>query len=434
MRGPFGPRFLAHPCAKTALRWRDVKRSRAGRTRDQPQCALDKTGNSVEWIHGGGFVVGSASQAPYHGANLARRGVVVVTLNYRLGLFGFFAHPALLEESPAGPVGNYGLLDQIAALKWVKRNIAAFGGDPGDVTFFGQSAGGASVMDLLTSPLARGLFERAIIESGAFATPTTTLAQAEASAEADAKHWGLAHPDAAELRALPASEVLGEGSPLAVRAGPMIDGKVIPRDVMKAYEAGDLIHVPLVIGSTSYEAGFFPQMARGLSKRLAPEWPQVEKLFDGYGTHRTSLIEGELATDMMIMAPTWQVARDAARAGLPTYLYYFTYLRPSERGRLPGPIHMDEVYAVFGNMGLVEKHLGPSTRRIVRQMQARWICFARTGRPTVRRSAWPPVEPGALKVLVFTNGRPVVRGDFAGKRLALAAKLSRMALGAPGRR
>jgi para-nitrobenzyl esterase len=376
------------------------------------------------WIHGGGFVVGSASQPPYRGADLARRGVVVVTLNYRLGLFGFFAHPALLAESPAGPIGNYGLLDQIAALKWVKRNIAAFGGNPADVTFFGQSAGGASVTDLLTSPLARGLFERAIIESGVFGTPTTTLAQAEASAESDAKSWNLAHPDAAQLRALPASEVLGKGPPLAVRAGPMIDGKVIPRDVMAAYEAGDLIHVPLIIGSNSYEAGFFPQMARGLAKRYAPEWPQVEKVFDGYGTHRTALVEGELATDMLITAPTWKVARAAARAGLPTYLYYFDYLRPSERGRVPGPIHMDEVYAVFDHMGLVEKHPDAGTRRIVRQMQSRWIRFARTGRPALRRSGWPPVRPSALKVLEFTNGRPIVREDFLAGRLALAARLA----------
>ncbi|MGH8149413.1 MAG: carboxylesterase/lipase family protein, partial [Steroidobacteraceae bacterium] len=383
------------------------------------------------WIHGGGFVLGAASQPIYDGANLARRGVVVVTLNYRLGLFGFFAHPALLEESPAGPVGNYGLLDQIAALGWVRRNIAAFGGDPADVTFFGQSAGGISVADLLTSPLARGLFQRAIIESGVMAQPATPLARAEASAEADAKSWGLARPTAAALRALPASVVLGSGPPLAVRAGPMIDGHVLPEGAKAAFRSGHLIKVPLLIGSVSYEAGFFPQMARGLAQRLAPEWSRVTKLYDGYGTHRTPLIEGELATDMQITAPTWQAAREAARAGLPVYLYYFAYLRPSEQGRVPGPIHEDEVYAVFGNMSLVEKHPDAGTRRIVEQMQSRWIRFARTGRPAAEPSAWPQVEPGALSVLEFTNGRPVVRGDFAGKRLALAARLSRIAFAPP---
>ncbi|MGH8226410.1 MAG: carboxylesterase/lipase family protein [Steroidobacteraceae bacterium] len=385
------------------------------------------------WVHGGAFLLGSSSQPLYDGANLARRGVIVVTLNYRLGRFGFFAHPALVEKSAQGLFGNYGLLDQLAALRWVERNVAAFGGDPRNVTFFGQSAGGISVLDLLTSPLARGLFERAIIESGAMTGRATTLAQAEAAGEAAARSWGLAHPDAAALRAVPAAEVLGRGPPLAVRAGPIIDGKILPRDVMTAFDAGEIEgaaepngrHVPLIIGSNSYEAGFFPGMARGLSTRLSAQWPRVEALFDGYGTHQTADIEGELATDMRITAPTWRVARDAARAGLPTYLYYFAYLRPSERGRQPGPQHIDEVYAVFGHLGLVEKHLDKSTRRIVAELQSRWVRFARTGDPAAAGAPWPRVTPGSMKVLEFAQNGPVVRGDFASRRLALARKLTR---------
>lgn len=380
------------------------------------------------WVHGGGFFAGSGSQPLYDGASLARRGVVVVTINYRLGRLGFFAHPALAKESPAGPIGNYGLLDQIAALKWVRRNIRAFGGDPANVTLFGQSAGGTSVSDLMVSPYARGTFDKAIIESGVFATPSETLGEAEAAAEAAAKSWGLTDPDAAALRAVPADEVLGRGSAFAARAGPMIDGEVLPQDVVAAFEAGAIAHVPLVIGSNSYEAGFFRRMANGLSQRLASQWPQVQALFDGYGTHQTAAIEGELATDMMITAPTWRAARAAARAGLPTYLYYFTYLRPSEQGRLPGPSHIDEVYAVFDHMSLVEPHPDAGTRRIVDEMESRWVRFARTGRPGNERSPWPQVTPESLQVLEFAQSGPVVRSDFAGRRLELAAELASTAL------
>ncbi len=381
------------------------------------------------WLHGGGFFAGSGSQPLYDGANLARRDVVVVTLNYRLGRLGFFAHPALAAESPSDPIGNYGLLDQIAALKWVRRNIRAFGGDPKNVTLFGQSAGGTSVSDLMVSPLARGTFDKAIIESGIFATPSTTLEQAEAGAEAAAKSWGLTDPDAAALRAVPAEKVLAGGG----RAGPMIDGKVIPEDVASAFEAGDIAHVPLLIGSNSYEAGFFRGMANGLSKRLASQWPQVEAAFDGYGTHQTAQIEGELATDMMITAPTWRAARAAARNGLPTYLYYFTYLRPSEQGRIPGPSHIDEVYAVFDHMSLVEPHSDAGTRRIVDEMESRWVRFAQTGQPGDAGSPWPAVTPGSLELLEFTNDGPVVQSDFASRRLALADELAKSALAAPRR-
>ncbi len=383
------------------------------------------------WLHGGGFFAGSGSQPLYQGAELARRGVVVVTLNYRLGRFGFFAHPALSMENPSEPIGNYGLMDQLAALKWVKRNIGAFGGDPKKVTLFGQSAGGASVCDLMASPQARGLFERAIIESGVFANPATTLEQAEAAGEAAATSWGLANPDATALREVPADKVLGGGS--AVRTGPMIDGKVLPQDAIAAFEAGKVVRVPLLIGSNSYEAGFFPQMARGLSQRLAANWPRVEAAFDGYGTHQTAAIEGELATDMMITAPTWRVARAAARHGLPTYLYYFSYLRPSERGRMPGPSHIDEVYAVFDHMNLVEKDAGPDTQRIVDDIQSRWVQFARTGHPTGESADWPAVTPEQLQVLEFTNTGPVVRSDFASDRLELANTLAAEALAPPGR-
>src|ERR1700722_14974304 len=141
------------------------------------------------WVHGGAFKVGSAGQPVYDGASLARQGLVVVTLNYRLGKFGFLAHPALTRENPDGPLGNYGLMDVLAVLKWVQANIKAFSGDPRQVTLAGQSAGGAAVYDLLTSPLADGLFSKAIVESGVFSTPTTPFEKAEQAGAAAAASW-----------------------------------------------------------------------------------------------------------------------------------------------------------------------------------------------------------------------------------------------------
>jgi para-nitrobenzyl esterase len=276
----------------------------------------------------------------------------------------------------------------------------------------------------MVSPLARGSFDKAIIESGVFRAPPTTLEQAEAQGEEAARSWGLDHPDEAALRAVPAIKVLGSGPPLAIRTGPMIDGHVVPEDVIAAFEAGKIAHVPLIIGSNNYEAGFFAGMARGLKERYAAEWPRIEAAFDGYGTHETSNIEAQLATDMMITGPTWQVAKAAAQHGVPTYLYYFTYVRPSDRGKVPGASHIDEVYALFDHMGQVEHHTGPDTQRVVDAVQSRWVRFAKSGRPSGPDAPWPALKPGSFKVLEFTNNGEVVRGDFAAKRLALADSLA----------
>jgi para-nitrobenzyl esterase len=226
------------------------------------------------WIHGGGFVNGSGTAALYDGSALSRQGVVVVTLNYRLGRFGFFAHPGLTREDPKGPLGNYGLLDQIAALKWVKANIAGFGGDPDQVTIFGESAGGMSVNQLMVLPAARGLFARAIVESGVGGEYSVRLHEAnpmglvsaEASGAAFAKSLGVDGDDAAMLRAIPADKIIAAGppSPLA-GSGPIIDGQVVTMDVSEAFAKGLEAKVPYVVGSNSLE---FPIPAAGVEKML----------------------------------------------------------------------------------------------------------------------------------------------------------------------
>ncbi len=376
------------------------------------------------WVHGGAFKVGSAGQPVYDGASLARRGIIVVTLNYRLGRFGFLAHPALTQENPDGPLGNYGLMDVIAALKWVQANIKAFGGDPRKVTLAGQSAGGAAVYDLMTSPLAAGLYARAIIESGVFSTPPTAFATAEAAGAAAARTWDANATDAAALRRLPAAQIQGDGPALAGNFGPMIDGKVLPQDVATAFDDGPVAPVPLLIGSNSYEVGFFGDAGKGLAQRLGSAWSRVTAVYDGYGTNNTELIEKELTTDTMITAPTRTAARAAASHGAPVFLYYYSYVRPSQRDKAPGASHMDEVYALFGHMNLMQGGAGdPSDAPPVAALQERWARFVTTGDPASKAEPWPKLDLENQQLLEFGNTGELLRTNFASQRLDLAAAM-----------
>ena len=214
------------------------------------------------FVHGGAFTYGAAGVPLYDGANLARRGAVIVTINYRLGRLGFFAHPALTDDDPDGELGNYGIMDQIAALRWVRSNIAAFGGDPHNVTLFGESAGAGSVQVLMGSPAARGLFQKAISESGAGGAVLAPIRGGPKSAEAQGKAWavGIGVPDAtaAQLRALPLDRVIGA-------AFPFIDGKVVVASPGEPFLCGTEAKIPLLIGANSDEsslAGNNQQIAR----------------------------------------------------------------------------------------------------------------------------------------------------------------------------
>jgi para-nitrobenzyl esterase len=375
------------------------------------------------WVHGGAFKVGSAGQPVYDGASLARRGLIVVTLNYRLGKFGFLAHPALTRENPDGPLGNYGLMDVLAALKWVQTDIKAFGGDPRKVTLAGQSAGGAAVYDLMTSPLSKGLFAQAIIESGVFSTPSTPFAKAEAEGAAAARTWDANATDAAALRRLSAAQIQGDGPALSGNFGPMIDGKLLPQDIATAFDAGQMAPVPLLIGSNSYEVGFFGDVGQGLAQRLGTLWRRVTAVYDGYGTNKTELIEQELTTDMMITAPTRTAARAATARGSPTFLYYYSYVRPAQREQAPGASHMDEVYALFGHMNLMPGGAAeqPDALPIVTAVQERWARFVTTGKPGSKTEPWPKLDLENQQLLEFSNTGEFVRADFASQRLDLAA-------------
>jgi para-nitrobenzyl esterase len=381
------------------------------------------------WVHGGAFVVGSAGQPLYDGASLARRGLMVVTLNYRLGKFGFFAHPALTQENPQGPLGNYGLLDVLAALKWVQANIKSLGGDPRKVTLAGQSAGGTAVYDLMSSPLSAGLFSKAIIESGVFSTPAASFETAERAGAAAALTWDSSATDAAALRRLSAAQVQGDAPALGGNFGPMIDGKLLTQDVATAFDEGQDVQVPLLIGSNNYEAGFFGNAAKGLAQRLASVWPKVTAVFDGYGTNRTDLTELQLATDMLITAPTRTAARAAASHGSPTFLYSYSYVRPARRAQVPGASHVDEVYALFGHMDLMPGGTAeaPDSLPVVAALQERWARFVITGNPASKTEPWPALDLENPQLLEFSNSGEFVRSNFESQRLDLAAAIPRPA-------
>ncbi|HEX4180251.1 MAG TPA: carboxylesterase family protein [Caulobacteraceae bacterium] len=349
------------------------------------------------WIHGGGFVGGSGSVPLYDGAHFARDGVIMVSLNYRLGRLGYFAHPALTREG-AGPLGNYWLMDQIAALKWVQANIAAFGGDPRNVTIFGESAGGVSVNVLLTSPAATGLFAKVICESGFPRNDMPPIARVEQADAAYAKTLGITGDDAAALtalRALPAETLVsfsgGATTPGALddaaRPQPMIDGTLIVERVDDAFRRGHQARIPYMIGGNSWEAGRVANPDAVLSQ-AGPDRAKTLALFGDGDPLKAAY---NYVTDSGATEPDRYVVREDAKVGVPAYLYYFSYVPAAYRQVVPGAAHASEILYVFDNASPVPVHLGstsivlpaatPEDFAIAKAMHAYWVAFAKTGKP-----------------------------------------------------
>ena len=367
------------------------------------------------YIHGGGYQFGMTAWHETDGASLARHGVIVVTTAYRLGKFGFFAHPALIKEAKGGPASNYGLMDMVAALKWVKANAAAFGGDPDNITIFGESAGGGAVDALMEAPSARGLFQKAIVESGG--PVTTSLEKAEANATAMAAAWGVTSDDPAALRAVPAATVLAKGP----GGSPMVDGVVLPLNGLEAFKTGKIAHVPIMFGTNSYEAAAFPAAAKDLDKKYAAQWTKIMAVYDGYGTHDPAKVQGQLATDLVMTWNNRQTALGSSSNGIPTYVYSFNYLRPSQQGKTPGASHFDEIYAVFGTTptrdatDMVEP-------KMIEAMESRWTNFAKTSVPS---PDWPRFTPQTQTVGVFSNDGFKAETNYETARMALVTELPR---------
>jgi para-nitrobenzyl esterase len=362
------------------------------------------------WLHGGGNTQGAGFRRYYDGAAFARDGVVLVTINYRLGLFGFFAHPALTTEAPAGaPLANFVLMDQLASLRWVKTNIGAFGGDPANVTLFGESAGGSDALDLMALPASAGLFQRAIVESAGFFAHSVTLADAEAIGIklAAAARLGPS-ASAADLRAVPESDVLRRTDDAD---GPVVDGRLMKEAPVASVASGRFPHVPLMIGTNSDEGSLRGDSVAGadvLSRFTTDEIASVRAAYGG--TIDDNALARALFRDEYFAAPARWVAGRAS-TGAPTFLYRFSYVRRSQRGRAAGAGHGAEIPYVFDSWSQSPSGgslLPLDDRAEAARIHGCWIAFAKTGTPACEGvPAWPLYSPSRDELMNF-DVTPVV--------------------------
>lgn len=359
------------------------------------------------YIHGGNLVGGSSGYPIFAGAKLAKRGVVVVTINYRLGVFGYLAHPGLSAESPLGISGNYGLLDQIQALKWVKRNIASFGGDPKNVTIAGQSAGALSVMFLMASPASRGLFAKAIAESPyMFSAPE--LKQAKYGAPSS-EQFGLnlttaLHvPDIAALRAMDAQKLLDGAVAAGYPTVGTIDGHILPRQLVDTFERGEQAPVPLLAGLTSGEVRslpiILPPPVTSATDYEAIIRDRYQDVADDFLRRYPSsnLRESTLATvrDAVFGWSSEKLVRQQTALGQPAFLYYWDHGYPAADAAGLRASHSAEIPYAFGALDHLPRYWPkmPDTAQEWALSDAvidYWTSFARSGRPEAANApAWP---------------------------------------------
>lgn len=354
------------------------------------------------WIYGGGFVNGSGAALPYEGTRLAKRGVVVVTFNYRVGRLGFFAHPALTREAAGGPTGNWGLMDQIAALQWVKRNIASFGGDPDKVTIFGESAGGESVNRLMASPASRGLFARAISSSGGGRDKWPSLAAAEEIGVAFAKSQG-AGDDVAALRAIPAEQASGKITMLARDekrfSGGITDGQIVTDSVDAVFTAGKEAQIPYIVGANDDELGFVPAVFRGMvTAGIVKPLGDIGPIKAAYG----DAYDRRIAGDVVFVEPSVALARRHAANGAPTWLYRFGYVAEGKREDGKGAGHASDVPYEFDTLALTKPAPSAADQAAATMVADYWSDFAKTGDPNRSgRPVWNRVATGRQQALAI---------------------------------
>ena len=390
-----------------------------------PQWPMKRPLPVMFWIHGGGNFAGSTKIPVYNGESLSRHGVIVVSTNYRLGIFGFLALPELSKESPHHVSGNYGLLDQILALRWVQENIANFGGDPRNVTIFGESAGSLDVNVLMTTPLSKGLFHRVIGESGPVAAPPP-LAEGESKGKDFAAKLNISGGSVLrQIRALPSAELqkaAGQGlSFLGPKLGIVVDGWVFPESPMKVFAAGKEQRVVLLLGSNSQELQkpFFP-MSGGLTKAIADEYgelaDQALKLYGLNGAAEPAPdpdfgpVLAQWATDSQFRCGTvaelvWHTA-----AGNPGYQFQFSRAMPGKEAL--GAPHGSELPYVFGTLAIAPPPTSYNAmdRQISEQMEEYWTNFAKRGDPNgPNLPKWPRFDPAGRAYLDFTNSGPIAK-------------------------
>lgn len=376
------------------------------------------------WIHGGALTIGASREPLYDGSHLAARGLVVVSINYRLGVLGWLAHPELSKESPLGVSGNYGLLDQIEALHWVRRNISAFGGDPSNVTVAGESSGALSVMYLMASPGARGLFSKAIAES-AYMISTPELRRhiygAPSAEESGMKLAAALHaPNIAALRAMDAVEISLAAPAAGYAPWGTIDGRILPKQLVDVFDQRQQAPVPILAGFNSGEI-------RSL-RSLAPHPPTDAATYESMIRDRY----GDLANDFLRLYPSsamqesilaatrdalygWTAERLVTKQtalGLPSYLYFFDHGYPAEESGDLHAFHASEIPFVFGTFDGTPPHwprvpITPRETNLSNAMMGYWSSFARSGRPSANSQPdWPAFGTTAAYMAFTDNPHP----------------------------
>ena len=390
----------------------------------------------IFWIYGGGFVNGGSSPSVYDGSSFAKKGVIMVSANYRLGRFGFFGFPELTKQNKDnGLLGNYGYMDQIAALKWVQANIAAFGGDPANVTIFGESAGGGSVHMLMTSTQAKGLFAKAIVQSGGgrgnlmgnreLRTDKPNMPSSETLGVNLAKKHGIQGTGAEALAALRklSAEQINDGLGMMTMqnaantyGGPMVDGVIVTEAPQSAYETGRQAKVPFMIGATSADIGFgFAPSKEAAFAAFGAFAAQAKAAYDPDGSKSLQEINTQIAMDRMMVEPSRFVAATIAKQGIPAYEFRFGYVADSMKDEWKtGTPHATEIPYVMNTVkAKYGDKLTAKDARIADQTNSYWANFAKTGNPNGEGlPEWPQYDPKADVLMIFTpEGVPVAQAD-----------------------
>ena len=405
------------------------------------------------WIHGGAFVGGNGNTS---GDQFAKQGVILVSINYRLGRLGHFAFPALSREHPEEPKGSYAFMDQIAALQWVKQNITAFGGNPENVTIFGFSAGGVSIHSLMTIQLARGLFQKAIGHSSGGRDGVLTgrpiskenasqyyPVSAETIGINFARKHGIEGTDAAalaRLRALKVEEIVdggqendGQGGP-RIYSGPILDGVLVTENCSDAYNAGRQARVPLMIGNNSAEIGGAFVNASTSKEELFSMFGELKEeaknAFDPDGTKDFEEVQTRFNTDKVWGEPARFAAQSVVRKGYPAYIFLFSYVPAGMKERMRfGPGHGTDISFVFDNLRVPEGGTADLLdKEVARMMNTYWVNFARTGNPNGENlPLWPAYSPKTNEILdIQSDGKPVGKPDPRKARLDVIEKAVNM--------
>lgn len=371
-------------------------------------------------VHGGAFFVGSNRYIADHDLSpVVRDGVILVAPNYRLGRMGFFAHPALTAEAGRG-TGNFWLSDQIAALQWVKRNIAAFGGDPDKITIQGCSAGGSSINSLMVSPLSSGLFARAAVHSGGgLFNATRPLARAEREGKEFAARAGVTgegEAALAQLRALSPDQVLA-ADPGPPNFGAIIDGTFLPHDIGLAYALGEQAPVPLIAGSTSNEASIFGLMgfdAAVMQSRFGIDMAAIRPAYERQGPLSDGEFLRRVQTDFIFTSAAMGIPALASR-NAPAWAYHFDYVPAAQRGTVPGAPHCADMEYLFGLRDLADAQ----DRSAAASLRSYWGNFIRNGDPNgPGMMRWPQAQPATFSPLVIGDSLRV-EPQFQAERMRL---------------